>query len=236
MKHEESGAIEIYKKKKKTVVLDKEGQYTVTLEVKDPTGASNKKSFAIVAGNEAPKVKLTLSSNKNFFFPDSPIKYSVEVSAEEGLVGLTVHPDFPEKPWIYLLYTNPEVAKHVFARWDFKDDQLVESSKKMVLKFPVQRETCCHTEESMAWNADHNLFMTIGNNTGNTLSSHTDERAGRHNWDNQRGAANTNDLRGKNLRIHPEDDGTYTIPAGNLFPPGTPNTRPEIYTMGHRNT
>ena len=30
-------------------------------------------------------------------------------------------------------------------------------------------------------------------------------------------------------------DGTYTIPEGNLFAPGTPKTRPEIYTMGHRN-
>ena len=35
--------------------------------------------------------------------------------------------------------------------------------------------------------------------------------------------------------IHPEDDGTYTIPEGNLFPDGTPKTRSEIYTMGHRN-
>ncbi|MEP7347710.1 MAG: PQQ-dependent sugar dehydrogenase, partial [Gemmatimonadaceae bacterium] len=43
------------------------------------------------------------------------------------------------------------------------------------------------------------------------------------------------DLRGKILRIHPQADGSYTIPEGNLFPPGTPKTRPEIYTMGHRN-
>ena len=42
-------------------------------------------------------------------------------------------------------------------------------------------------------------------------------------------------MRGKILRIHPEANGSYTIPAGNLFPPGTPKTRPEIYTMGHRN-
>jgi cytochrome c len=48
-------------------------------------------------------------------------------------------------------------------------------------------------------------------------------------------SANTNDLRGKILRIHPEADGSYTIPDGNLFPKGTPKTRPEIYTMGHRN-
>ncbi|WP_332367554.1 PQQ-dependent sugar dehydrogenase [Spirosoma telluris] len=48
-------------------------------------------------------------------------------------------------------------------------------------------------------------------------------------------SANTNDLRGKIIRIHPEADGTYTIPEGNLFPKGTQKTRPEIYTMGHRN-
>jgi cytochrome c len=42
-------------------------------------------------------------------------------------------------------------------------------------------------------------------------------------------------LRGKILRIHPEPDGTYTIPAGNLFAPGTTGARPEIYVMGCRN-
>src|SRR5690606_18622882 len=40
---------------------------------------------------------------------------------------------------------------------------------------------------------------------------------------------------GKILRVHPEDDGTYTIPEGNLFEPGTDQTRPEIYVMGLRN-
>ncbi|KOG22148.1 PQQ-dependent sugar dehydrogenase, partial [Streptomyces viridochromogenes] len=49
-------------------------------------------------------------------------------------------------------------------------------------------------------------------------------------------SANTNDLRGKILRIHPEAAGGYTIPAGNLFAPGTALTRPEIYAMGFRNT
>ena len=87
----------------------------------------------------------------------------------------------------------------------------------------------------MTWDAQGNLYMTIGNNTSNSTAAQTDERPGRRSWDDQRGAANTNDLRGKIIRIHPEPDGTYTIPKGNLFPPGTPNTRPEIYTMGHRN-
>ena len=155
--------------------------------------------------------------------------------AEEGLVGLTVHPDFGTKPWVYLLYADPDEPKHVLARWDFNNDQLLEETKKVVLEFPVQRETCCHTGGGMTWDEDENLFLTVGNNTGNYLSAQTDERPGRAHWDDQRGASNTNDLRGKILRIHPEDDGTYTIPEGNLFPPGTPKTRPEIYSMGHRN-
>jgi cytochrome c len=37
------------------------------------------------------------------------------------------------------------------------------------------------------------------------------------------------------LRITPQPDGTYTIPEGNLFPLGTPDTRPEIYVKGNRN-
>ncbi len=65
--------------------------------------------------------------------------------------------------------------------------------------------------------------------------SQTDERPDRKNWDDQRGSGNSNDLRGKILRIHPNTDGSYSIPDGNLFPKGTPKTRPEIYIMGDRN-
>jgi cytochrome c len=54
-------------------------------------------------------------------------------------------------------------------------------------------------------------------------------------WNAEKSAANPNDLRGKINRIHPEPDGTVTIPKGNLFPPGTRGTRPEIYAMGCRN-
>ncbi|MEZ4702803.1 MAG: PQQ-dependent sugar dehydrogenase [Rhodothermales bacterium] len=156
--------------------------------------------------------------------------------AEEGLVGMTLHPSFPQKPWIYMLYADPAEPKHVLARWDYRNGKLDDASKKILLDYPVQREECCHTGGGMAWDKAGNLFMTIGNNTANVIQSQTDERPGRSSWDDQRGAANTNDLRGKIIRIHPEDDGSYTIPDGNLFPPGTPQTRPEIYTMGHRNT
>ncbi len=40
---------------------------------------------------------------------------------------------------------------------------------------------------------------------------------------------------GKILRIKVNEDGTYSVPDGNLFPKGTPKTKPEIYVMGSRN-
>ncbi len=157
--------------------------------------------------------------------------------AEEGLMGVIAHPDYAKNNWIYMYYADPTDSKHVLARWELKGNELVESSKKIVLEVPTQRQECCHTGGGMVFDKEGNLFLTVGNNTVNPRegSSNLDERPGMENSDDQRAPGNTNDLRGKILRIHPEDDGTYTIPEGNLFPPGTEKTRPEIYTMGHRN-
>src|SRR5690606_34381458 len=62
-----------------------------------------------------------------------------------------------------------------------------------------------------------------------------DDRPGHEQYDARRSSSNTNDLRGKILRIKVNDDGTYEVPDGNLFAPGTAKTRPEIYVMGNRN-
>ena len=42
--------------------------------------------------------------------------------------------------------------------------------------------------------------------------------------DARRSSGNTNDLRGKILRIKPGATGGYTVPAGNMFAPGTART------------
>ena len=164
-------------------------------------------------------------------------KQGVVREAEEGLMGVIAHPKYAENNWIYLYYADPSDTKHVLTRWELKGEQLIQSSKKVVLEVPTQREECCHTGGGMVFDPQGNLLITIGNNTVNPRSgtSNLDDRPGQENNDDQRAPGNTNDLRGKILRIHPENDGSYTIPSGNLFPAGTPKTRPEIYTMGHRN-
>ncbi len=158
--------------------------------------------------------------------------------AEEGVMGVIVDPNFKENHWLYIYYAHPKDPKHVLARMELKEEALLIDQQKIILEVPTQREECCHTGGGMVFDKAGNLFLTVGNNTSNSNSdgyAPIDERPGQAYWDDQRGASNTNDLRGKILRIHPEKDGSYTIPKGNLFAPGTPKTRPEIYTMGHRN-
>ena len=153
--------------------------------------------------------------------------------AEEGLMGISLDPNFSKNHWMYLYYAHPTAPKHILSRFEYKENAL--SGEQVMLEVTTQREVCCHTGGGMVWDKAGNLYLTVGNNTGNQQAAQTDERPERSSWDDQGHAGNTNDLRGKILRIHPEPDGTYTIPDGNLFPKGTAKTRPEIYSMGHRN-
>ncbi|WP_158534864.1 PQQ-dependent sugar dehydrogenase [Mucilaginibacter hurinus] len=158
--------------------------------------------------------------------------------AEDGLLGVIADPGFDKNHWLYLYYSAAgDEAKNILVRYEYVNDKLIESSKKIVLEVPVQREQCCHTGGKMAFDKDNNLYLTTGDNTSSKATGYSpsDEREGRSPWDAQGTSANTNDLRGKILRIHPEPDGTYTVPDGNLFPKDMAKTRPEIYVMGIRN-
>lgn len=179
------------------------------------------------------KVITTIPVSTKYIFKDGN-----QSEAEDGLLGLAIDPGFEKNNWIYLYYSPAgNDPKNILTRYEFKNDELIASSKKVLLEVAVQREQCCHTGGSIAFDANGNLFVSTGDNTSprSTAYAPIDERKGRSPWDAQKGSANTNDLRGKVLRIHPEPDGTYTIPEGNLFAKGTEKTRPEIYTMGARN-
>lgn len=169
------------------------------------------------------------------YLPDSTGK---RAEAEDGLLGLTLDPGFEKNHWLYLYYSPAgDEARNILTRYEMRNDELLADSKKVLLEIPVQREQCCHTAGSMGWDKAGNLYLSTGDNSSPRADPYApiDERPGRTPWDAQRSSGNTNDLRGKIIRIHPEANGTYTIPAGNLFPKGLAKTRPEIYTMGHRN-
>ncbi|SDU83718.1 ThuA domain-containing protein [Jiangella alkaliphila] len=163
----------------------------------------------------------------------------------DGLTGVAIDEDFAANGWVYLLYTVPP-AEPVYrlSRFTLVGDTLDMDSEEVVLEFPIWRNELLanvHMAGSMDMDADGNLFIATGDNTDPFAQNGftpIDERAGRRAADAQGTAANTNDLRGKIIRIHPEDDGGYTIPEGNLFTgaeDGGGKTRPEIYAMGFRN-
>jgi cytochrome c len=176
------------------------------------------------------------SSNKTLEAGLIPVTYQ----NEDGLLGLALDPNFSQNGWVYFYYSavadNP--VQHV-SRMTFAKGKVDLKSEKILLKVPVQHgDACCHAGGALEFGPKGHLFISTGDNTNPFTSqgfSPVDERPGRLIWDAQRSAGNSNDLRGKILRIHPEADGTYTIPKGNLFTPGTHDTRPEIYTMGNRN-
>ena len=167
--------------------------------------------------------------------------FNVFSGIEDGLLGVVLDPDFNTNHWAYFYYAPGGVdSVNRLSRFDIIGDSLLPGSEKILLEIPTQRIFCCHSAGGIAFGPDSLLYVAIGDNTNaddpfKEGVQPVDERPGHELADDQGTAANTNDLRGKILRIRPERDGSYSIPEGNLFPEGTPKTKPEIYVMGLRN-
>ncbi|GAB3998210.1 hypothetical protein GCM10028807_45270 [Spirosoma daeguense] len=163
-------------------------------------------------------------------------KIPVSMSTEARMQGIVLDPNFSQNRRLYLYYAPLNQGKvNRVSRFTLQGDSLARSTEKVVIEIPDSQH-CCHAGGGMAFDKHGNLYIATGDNTNpfGTNYSPSDERTGREEYDAQRSSANTNDLRGKVLRIHPEDDGSYTIPQGNLFAK-TDKTKPEIYIMGCRN-
>lgn len=158
---------------------------------------------------------------------------------ENGFLGFALDPKFAENHWIYCLHSPKDFAGQHLSRYTMKGDTLDLGSEKVLLTFEEQRKECCHHAGSVEFGPDGCLYFSTGDNThphGDSAGyAPIDERPDKAPWDAQKSAANTNSLAGKIVRIRPKPDGTYEIPPGNLFPPGTAKARQEIYVMGCRN-
>ena len=85
---------------------------------------------------EATTLIATIPVNTKYYSPAGRV-----TEAEEGLFGLTIDPKFSENRWIYMKYADPQVPKHVLARWELRRGArprprqgalaLVESSKRV---------------------------------------------------------------------------------------------------------
>ncbi|MEN7550970.1 PQQ-dependent sugar dehydrogenase [Rapidithrix thailandica] len=162
-----------------------------------------------------------------------------EGNYEDGMLGMALDPNFAFNGWIYFYYSPVgDEPKQVLSRFLMSGDSLIMASERIILEVPVQRETCCHSGGSIEFGSDGLLYLSTGDNTSSKESngySPLDERPGRGPFDAQKSSGNTNDLRGKILRIKVHPDGSYSIPDGNLFAKDSQSGKPEIYVMGARN-
>ncbi|HEU5470216.1 MAG TPA: ThuA domain-containing protein [Actinophytocola sp.] len=165
-------------------------------------------------------------------------RFDVLVEHTHGMHGIALDPDFLSNHWLYLYYSPLGDPASRVSRLTFDEatGTIDRASERILLTFAAQRQVNAHEGGGMDFDAAGNLYIGTGDNSAPCCNGFApiDERPGQESNDAQRSSGNTNDLRGKILRIHPEPGGTYTIPAGNLFPPGTAQTRPEIYVMGNR--
>lgn len=142
--------------------------------------------------------------------PLATIADAVETGGEGGLLGLAVHPDFAEKPWIYVAYTYSQGRGWGVRveRYTLEGDTL--SDPKTILDGIEGGRN--HDGTALAFGPDGKLFITTGEKYDRDL------------------AQDMMSLNGKTLRVN--DDGT--IPGDNPWA-GDSSARPEIWSIGHRN-
>lgn len=227
---------------------DVNGDGKIIDSLKDPMELAIAKDGRVFYAERAGVVKLWEPKTKaTVVIGKLQVEDYTKTGLEDGLLGITLDPNFVKNGWLYLYYSPPEThpdqagqkaGENILSRFTLKGDKLDMSSEKVMLRVATQREQCCHAGGSLAFDGKGDLYLSTGDNTnpfGSDGFSPSDERPGRSPWDAQKSSANANDLRGKVLRVTPQADGTVKIPKNNLFKPGTPDTRPEIYAMGCRN-
>ncbi|MDP3968624.1 MAG: ThuA domain-containing protein, partial [Nocardioides sp.] len=179
------------------------------------------------------------------------ITIPVYSGGEDGLLGITLANDFADTGHLYVYYApasdndnDPANFFNQLSRFTYENGSIDPASEQVLLEVPARRlpDEPGHTGGGLGMDAEGNLYLGVGDD----VNPHSEPSGGYAPLSTRNGtfhdaretSSNTNDLRGKLLRIHPEPDGTYTIPEGNLFDEAEDTddkTLPEIYAMGFRN-
>jgi glucose/arabinose dehydrogenase len=155
--------------------------------------------------------------------PFLDISDRISSGGEQGLLGLTFHPDFPTDPRFFVNYTDPNGDTRVvsFAQ-GASDPDRADLSSEIRLLF-IDQPFANHNGGALAFGPDGFLYIATGD--------------GGSGGDPQGNGQNLDTLLGKILRIdvdETEADHPYAIPADNPFV-GRAGAQPEIFTYGMRN-
>ena len=99
---------------------------------------------------------------------------SVFNGLEDGLLGIALDPQFTENHWVYLMYSDPVTVTNIaglksgenrVARFTVTDGKLDLASEKILTRVATQRDDCCHSGGSLAFDPHGNLLASTGDNT-----------------------------------------------------------------------
>jgi glucose/arabinose dehydrogenase len=140
--------------------------------------------------------------------PGSFLTVPVEDENEQGLLGVAVHPLYPDSPFVYVYYVRAIDRAGILERYR---DQGGEGVSPQLLLFVARRDEATQNNGgALRFGPDGKLYVAIGDH-GAKPSNAQDTLGGRN-------------LRGKILRLNPDG----TVPADNPFP------RRYFWSMGFR--
>jgi cytochrome c len=167
--------------------------------------------------------------------------FSAEGFGEFGLLTVALDPNFAVNQHLFMMYNLASPVENAGPLQRISRFTLVNGKLDLSSEIPMldaeNDDTCCHTGGNMEFDGQGNLYIGFGDNTNPFKSfgvGPSDFRENSQVNDALRSSGNTQDYRGKILRIKPQPDGSYTIPKGNLFLDAA-DGKPEIYVMGTRN-
>ncbi|MFN0156439.1 MAG: PQQ-dependent sugar dehydrogenase [Bacteroidota bacterium] len=140
------------------------------------------------------------------------VTVGVTGSGEQGLLGITLHPQYPDSAYVYIFFTRSTTAggtrDNMIVR--YTDSSSIGIRPDTIVVVPRNNGAGNHNGGNVHFGPDGKLYATFGEYA--TTSNSQD-------------STSTN-LRGKILRLNPDG----SIPADNPFP-GAP-----FWSIGHRNS
>lgn len=141
---------------------------------------------------------------------------------EQGLVGLTFHPDYALNGRFFVAYTAPDDALHI-QEWQVSGDPNLANPDTRRDILVIEQPTDYHQGGRMQFGMDGYLYIGLGD--------------GGPQHDPEGNAQNLGSLLGKFIRIDVDnvaEGELYRIPPDNPFV-DEPGARPEVYALGVRN-
>ncbi|MBK9289120.1 MAG: PQQ-dependent sugar dehydrogenase [Flavobacteriales bacterium] len=190
----------------------------------DPTDIAHAGDARLFIAQQNGRVLIVTDSNTVSPAAFLDISSKVVFNAEQGLLGIAFDPDYTTNGLFYVHYVADDSLGHrsVIARYSVSTtdpDQADPASEEVIYTWPQWSDQ--HKGGDLAFAPDGTLFITFGDGStgGDPLNASQDL---------------SNPL-GDIIRIRPEIDSTYSIPADNPFAQASGDTLPEIWASGLRN-